>query len=284
MDFKNKKFITIDVEDWFHILDTPVAPPFDTWDSQESCFAKGLNRLLDLLAKHKVSATMFWLGYLAERHPDLVLRCQRENHEIASHGYAHLLAYKVGRKEFREDISKSKRILEDIIQSPVHGFRAAGFSTTNDTSWTFDEVRKAGYLYDSSVFPAARAHGGMKSSAMQPYTFKTSGGELWEFPQSVIEICGKRISLFGGGYLRLCPLPLICWGIHNLKKNNRPLIVYVHPREVLPDHPRMPLSPWRKFKSYCRLKTTYPKLDSLLETGPGDYMTMGQFVKEFTAL
>lgn len=252
---------TIDVEDWFHILDTPAAPTIEQWDAQESRVAKNTQVLLDLMAKHEVKSTMFWLGWAAERNKDLVRVCHAAGHEIASHGYEHVLAYEVGRKAFREDIRRGKEVLEDMIGDEVQGFRAAGFSTRNDTDWTFSEIKAVGYRYDSSVFPSSRGHGGMSDSRLEPHHVHTEHGDLLEFPQSMIAVCGKRISLFGGGYLRLAPLPLIRCGIAQLHKENRPLILYIHPREIDPLHPRLPLSAVRKFKCYNNLKSTLPKLE-----------------------
>lgn len=254
---------TIDVEDWFNILDTPVAPPIEKWGEMESRFEPCLRKLLSLLNKYGQKCTLFWLGWFAERKPNLVLECRDAGHEIGSHGYGHVLAYSVGRAAFREDIRRGKAVLEQIIGEKVHGFRAAGFSTLDDTTWTFEEIKAAGYEYDSSIFPASRGHGGMTSGLLSPHVIQTHAGPLAEFPQSMVTILTKRVSLFGGGYLRLSPPWLIRKGVAFLKKNKCPLIVYVHPREVDPAHPRLPLSALRRFKCYANLHTTYPKLETL---------------------
>ena len=256
---------TIDVEEWFNILDVSGEIPFEKWGEQENRLVPNMEKLLELLRKYDVKATLFWLGFFAEKYPELVRQCAEEGHEIASHGYAHILAYKSGREKFREDICKAKDILENIIQKPVLGFRAAGFSTTDDSTWVFDEIRQAGYLYDSSVFPGSRDNGGIASSPLGDYTIKTPFGDLLEIPQSMITIFGHRLSMFGGGYLRLFPFPLIKWGTKQLQKNNIPLVVYVHPREIDPDHPRLKMSPIRHIKSYINLNTTYNKISRLCE-------------------
>lgn len=258
-------FMTIDVEEWFNILDVSGEIPFEKWEEQENRLVPNMERVLELLRKYNVKATCFWLGYFAERYPDLVRKCAEEGHEIASHGYAHILAYKSGREKFREDITKAKSILESIIQKPVLGFRAAGFSTKDDSTWVFEEVRKAGYLYDSSVFPASRNNGGMASSPLGLYTIHTSAGDLLEIPQSMVTLFGHRLNMFGGGYLRLFPYSMIKWGTKKLQNNNLPLVVYVHPREIDPNHPRLKMSLYRRFKSYVNLKTTYTKLTRLCE-------------------
>lgn len=258
-----QNFMTVDVEEWFNILDIPGEIPFEKWGEQENRLVPNLERILDLFRKYNVKATFFWLGFFAEKYPEWVRRCAEDGHEIASHGYAHILAFKSSRNVFRDDIRKSKDILENIIQKPVTGYRSAGFSTTDDSTWTFDEVRAAGYLYDSSVFPAVRDDGGMVSSPRAIYTMHTSSGDLLEIPQSIVSVFGQRISMFGGGYLRLFPYSMIKWGIKRLHADNLPLVIYVHPREIDPDHPRLKMSCRRKFKSYVNLSTTFKKLTSL---------------------
>lgn len=258
--------LSIDVEDRFHILDSPVVPPIEQWDNLESRIEQNMEKILTTLDKFSVKATFFWLGWVAQRHKMLVRKCFDAGHEIASHGYGHVLTYEVGRNAFRKDICRGKALLEDITGQEVLGFRAAGFSTKDDTQWTFEEIRAAGYTYDSSVFPASRGHGGMLQSQLAPYLINTNAGDLVELPQSMIEIFGKRMSFFCGGYLRIAPKSLIRWGIRKLHREGRPLIVYIHPREIDPDHPRLALPLVRRFKSYVNLETTRPKLERMLGT------------------
>jgi len=257
--------LTVDVEDWFHILDDPAVPAFADWAGLVARLPQNMELLLSLFDEHKVKVTMFWLGWAAEKYPALVRRCADEGHEIASHGYGHVLAYEVGCTLFREDIRRGKKVIEDITGMPVIGFRAAGFGTRPDTPWIFEEIRDADYLYDSSVFPAKRGHGGIADFRIEPHKINTTKGDILEIPQSVVDVFGKRVSFFGGGYLRIAPVFLIKWGISKLQKTNLPLVVYVHPREVDPKHPRLPLTLNRRFKSYVNLKSTIPKLHWLCE-------------------
>jgi polysaccharide deacetylase family protein (PEP-CTERM system associated) len=269
--------MSIDVEDWFHILDCPQAPDISHWEKLECRLEPNLDRLLDLLDRHRLKATFFWLGWEAERHKPLVLRCLKAGHEIASHGYAHVLAFKVGRRAFAEDVRRSKQLLEDITGGPVTGIRVAGFSTTQDTPWTFEEIRAAGFVYDSSIFPSRRGHGGLRDAPLEPQILHTAAGPLAEIPQSMLEFGPVRVSLFGGGYLRLAPLWLIHWGVRRLAAQGRPLVVYLHPREIDPHHPRLPLNWQRRFKCYVNLKSTLPKLKSLCALS--NYLRMDEFAQ-----
>ncbi len=273
--------LSIDVEDWFHILDSPATPRIDAWATLESRVAANMERLLDLLERTRVRATLFWLGWIAERYKNLVRRCMQDGHEIASHGYGHVLAYEVGRDAFREDLARASGILGDITGEAPRGFRAAGFGITDEAEWAFDVIRGVGHDYDSSVFPTARGHGGMARAPLIPHVVETQAGPLVECPLSAVEVAGRRLALFGGGYLRLAPQWLIRWGIDRLWAAGQPLIIYVHPREVDPDHPRLPLSLKRRFKSYVNLKSTLPKLDWLCSEYT--FCTMGELASRIAA-
>ncbi len=273
-DGKTLNAFSCELEDWFHILDSDRVPTIDQWGSLELRVERNTERLLELLEETGVRATFFCLGWIAERLPQLVRRCQRAGHEIGSHGYGHVLAYRVGRKAFRRDVLRSKRILEDITGEEVAGFRSPGFSVTEETRWVFDVVAEAGFQYDASVFPTHHGHGGLHTAPPGPHVLETRHGPLVEIPTSTVQAFGRRMCLFGGGYLRISPLPLIRWGVRKLHAAGQPLILYIHPREIDPDHPRLPL-PWRRrFKCYTNLHTTWPKLRWLCTHYP--FTTMGE--------
>lgn len=263
-----RSIFSIDVEDWYHILDVPSAPSISRWDGLPARVERNFRRLLDLLGERGARATCFFLGYIAERFPDLVREASARGHEIASHGYAHRLLYTMTPAEFREDAVRARKLLEDISGGPVTGYRAAGFSLTADIPWFFDELIAAGYAYDSSAFPAARGHGGMAGARLEPHRKARPAGEIVEFPVTVANVLGKRLCFFGGGYLRLFPYPLVRQMANAVLGEGRPVIFYVHPREIDPDHPRLPMSPARSFKSYVNLRTTERKIRSILADFP----------------
>jgi polysaccharide deacetylase family protein (PEP-CTERM system associated) len=280
MKSNSANVISIDVEDWFHILDSPAVPKLESWSSLESRIERNVEEILTLLDSFSVKVTFFWLGWAAERHKVLVRKCQNAGHEIASHGYGHVLAYKVEPKAFKNDLLKSKKLLEDIIGDQVLGFRTAGFGIKDNTKWAFDVIKETGFRYDSSIFPSMRNHGGIRNSQLGPYTIDTENGPLIEVPMSAVDVMGKRLNLFGGGYLRLSPKWLIRWGIKKLYVAEHPLIVYVHPREIDPDHPRLPLRAIRRFKCYVNLKSTLPKLQWLCKEYK--FCRMRELVAEFS--
>ena len=259
-----KNILSVDVEDWFHILELSSTPNINEWNKFESQVKKNFYTLLDEFDKTDTKVTCFFLGWVADHFPEIVKEACQRGHEIASHGYSHQLIYTQSRQEFSDDIMKTKNLLENISGQTVIGYRAPGFSITKNTTWALDELVKAGYKYDSSIFPASRGHGGISDAKLFPHNIETKYGRIMEFPLSVAIFFKKRICFFGGGYLRLFPYSIIRYMSKRVNKENRPVVYYIHPREIDPNHPRLPMGWKRQFKSYINLKSTMPKLKNLL--------------------
>jgi polysaccharide deacetylase family protein (PEP-CTERM system associated) len=262
-----RSILSVDVEDWFHILDVDATPAVDTWAALDGRVERTFQALLDTFSRHDQQVTCFFLGWVGERYPGLVREAVARGHEIASHGHHHQLVYGQTRAAFGEDLRRAKGVLEDLAGMAVNGYRAPGFSVTTATPWALDEIAAAGHTYDSSVFPASRGHGGLAGAPIHPHRVATPSGELLEFPVSVAPMLGKRICLFGGGYLRLFPWPVIERMARRVVADGRPVVYYLHPREIDPGQPRLPMSRVRRFKTYVNLSTTAGKLERLLEGG-----------------
>jgi len=258
---------SIDVEDWFHIMDLPAAPAMGQWKELPSLVERNAFRLLDLLETAGVRATCFFLGWVAERHPNLVREAAARGHEVASHGYAHDLVYEISPEGFFRDVQRAKRTLEDITGKPVQGYRAPGFSVTTSTPWFFEKLVRAGYKYSSSVFPTHRQHGGFPGFHAGPCVIETSQGPIIEVPISTAKFLRMDICFFGGGYLRLFPYALIEKMMKRVLADGRPVVFYIHPREIDPQHPRLPMPFARRIKTYIGLRGTEAKLRRLLGSG-----------------
>jgi polysaccharide deacetylase family protein (PEP-CTERM system associated) len=259
---------TIDVEDWFNLSGTGHEPPPSEWDGLESRVERNFIEMLDLLEQRKCSATCFFVGYFAQRFKHLVHEARQRGHEIASHSSFHRLVYEQTPEEFFKDAEDSRLLLEDLSGQPVRGFRAPAFSVTKQTPWFFDKLAQAGYSYDSSVFPGVHQTGGCDAPSLAPYSVQTPYGEVVEFPVSAIRVLGTPMCFFGGGYLRLFPYPLTRFMGRRVQQSERPVIFYVHPREIDPDQPRMPLSRRRRFTSYVNLSTTQSKIERIVRDFP----------------
>lgn len=256
---------SVDVEDWFHILDLPNTPKFEEWDALPSRVEANFRHMLRIFEESNVRVTLFVLAWVAERFPEMVKEAHAAGHEIASHGHRHELVYQIGQERFRRDVDYSKKLLEDLIGEAVNGYRAPGFSVTEATPWFFEELAKAGFTYDSSIFPGSRGHGGMKSAPNEPYMVDTEGRSIAEFPISLSNTLGKELYFFGGGYLRFFPYSIIKNRINSVLKEQRPVIFYLHPREIDPAQPRLEMSAKRKFMTYFNISSVEGKMRKIFQ-------------------
>jgi polysaccharide deacetylase family protein (PEP-CTERM system associated) len=143
--------LTLDVEDWFHILELEGGYTREDWGNLESRVESSAGRLLDLLAEHEARGTFFVVGWVAEQHPRLVRRIAEAGHELASHSYWHEVVRRHDRTSLSADLERSKKLLEDLGGAPVRGFRAPGGSITPECAWAFDVIIERGYAYDASI-------------------------------------------------------------------------------------------------------------------------------------
>lgn len=252
------KILTFDIEEWFHLLDNDSTRSEEQWSRYEKRIEGNVGRILDILDSTNTKATFFIIGWIAKTYPELVKRIA-ERYEIGSHTMNHQLVWQQSRKQFREDVTASVKLLEDISGKKVTAFRAPGFSIRESEGWAFEILHDAGITTDCSVFPAHHSHGGMPSySAAGPAIIQYQGVEMKEFPITFHKFAGKNIIYTGGGYFRLCPYRLLKrW----TAQQGDYLMSYIHPRDLDPGQPMIKeLSRLRRFKSYHGIKTAERKL------------------------
>lgn len=261
-----QNILTVDVEDWFHILESDDAPERGRWDGLEARVERNTDRLLELLAEGGAHATFFTVGWVAWKHPELIKRIAAAGHELASHSFWHEVVRRHDRASLAADLAASRRLLEDLTGKPVEGFRAPGNSITPADAWAFELICRAGYTYDASLCPAASSHGGFPSPFKGPHLLRCNAGELVEVPSATFGVGGLRTPYGGGGYVRLFPWSVLRMAIAADNSRGRPTNIYLHPREIDVDQPRMELSAKRRFKYYVGLSSTEPKLRKMMAT------------------
>jgi peptidoglycan-N-acetylglucosamine deacetylase len=262
----------VDLEDWFHSFG--IRSPYEnprTWDDAPSCVVADTETLMRMLDNAGVRGTFLALGWIAERHPDLIRRLAREGHEIGCHTHYHRLVFELTPEEFESDLARSLAVLRDVSGQPVDSFRAPGFSIRDTEMWAFPILRRHGITVDLSIVPARRDHGGMTSFTREPCIIRTTEGDIRCIPNPVMTLLGRRVPFAGGGYLRLFPQWLLAAGFTENHSVNRACVTYIHPRETNVSQPRLPRPPlWRpretiKYqKYYVNLYTTAAKLRFLL--------------------
>lgn len=250
--------LTFDIEEWFHLLDFDATRGEEQWKNFEVRIYDNVDRVLRILEDSDTSATFFIIGWVAKNYPDLVRRIA-EKYQVGSHTMSHQLVWQQGRDAFREDVTSSVKLLEDITGKKVECFRAPGFSIRESEGWAFETLHDLGIQYDCSVFPAHHAHGGMASYPERtPGIIQYQGICIREFPVSFKTIAGHHLVFSGGGYFRLFPYSLIKkWS----RDSSDYLLGYVHPRDLDPGQPVLDGLPMvRKFKSYVGLRDAENKL------------------------
>jgi polysaccharide deacetylase family protein (PEP-CTERM system associated) len=256
--------MTFDVEEWFHILDLPNPPDRSKWTKLASRAQIGLDLFLEALEESNTTCTFFVLGWLAEKDPNLVKKICSSHHEVASHGYSHELISKQCPVDFRDDLRRSKRIIENISGWETIGYRGPGFSITEKNMWAFDIILKEGFKYDSTLYPGRHGHGGIPGCPSVPFKISTRGGLLEEFPVPVVSIGGVGTAFSGGGYFRLFPAFFINKLINLYNRKGRPVVSYFHPRDFDTDVPRISMPINRRLKCYINLSHTLKKLKKML--------------------
>jgi polysaccharide deacetylase family protein (PEP-CTERM system associated) len=257
--------LTVDVEDYFQVsaFRDQVSP--DDWPQFESRVVANTRRVLDVFDDASAIATFFVLGWVAERHPQLVREIAARGHEIACHGYSHQLIYGQSQTVFGEETRRAKQLLEDQAQVAVNGYRAASFSITDASRWALDVLAASGFEYDSSMYPVRHDVYGTAVQAVGPHRIIAPNGKsLIEFPMTTRTVFGMTVPVSGGGYFRLYPYSLSRHLLNKVNEDSEPFVFYMHPWEIDPQQPRIRTSLKSSLRHYTNLDRFEGKLRSLL--------------------
>ncbi len=254
---------TVDVEDYFQVEAFAGIIDRQDWERWPRRVVQNTNRLLDILSDAGVTGTFFTLGWVAQRHPELVRRIVAEGHELASHGSDHFRADKQSPQEFRMDVRRSKAVLEDLAGVSISGFRAPTFSIGFGNRWVYLILAEEGFCYSSSVYPIAHDLYGDANAPRFP--FSPHPGVV-EIPLTTVRVLGRNLPASGGGYFRLLPYRLSRSALRMARRElDLPCVFYIHPWEIDPDQPRQKKASRRsQFRHYLNLSRTEGRLRRLL--------------------
>jgi polysaccharide deacetylase family protein (PEP-CTERM system associated) len=273
--------ITVDLEDWFQVENLRSCFPLPTWNSHELRVEKNTYALLDLFDRHNIQATFFVLGWLAEKFPNLINDIQLQGHEIASHGYNHQICSDLPEPALREDIHRSKIILEDITGKPVLGYRAPNFSITEELVGILGDLD---FKYDSSYnsFALNKRHGragGLFTLSTNNHLVTKNG--LMELPMSNLNVAGRIIPWSGGGFFRFWPSTIFHFGVNRMLKHDDCYIFYCHPWEIDAAQPRaIGIGALSRFRHYLNLDKTLDRLDGFFTRFQGNqFVSCSNYLK-----
>jgi polysaccharide deacetylase family protein (PEP-CTERM system associated) len=258
--------LSVDVEDYFQVGAFATKISRGEWANFPSRVEANTAAMLDLFDAAQVRATFFVLGWVAERHPQVVRAIVAGGHEVASHGYCHTDVTAQTPAAFRVDVRDTKRLLEDIGGTEVLGYRAANFSIGERTSWAFRVLEEEGYAYSSSIYPMRYDRYGAPPTRRAAFT-PDEAGTLIELPLTTVSLLGVSLPCSGGGYFRLWPYALSRWALRRINlQEGRPCIFYVHPWELDPKQPRIDgVSLKSRLRHYTNLGRVEQRLRLLLK-------------------
>jgi polysaccharide deacetylase family protein (PEP-CTERM system associated) len=255
--------ISVDVEDYFQTEAMSSAAPRSKWDSFPARVETNTCALFELFAKHQVRATFFFLGWVADRFPQLVRTAHELGHEVGCHSFWHQPVFRMSAEEFREDTSRARNVIQDAMGAPVRGYRAPNFSINPSVPWAYPILEELGFAYDSSVYPVHHELYGNPHGSRHPYLV---GADLMELPVATWRVCGQNLPVAGGAYLRILPYRLMKSGITAINRNEQvPAVLYMHPWEIDNNQPRLQASWKSRMRQYTGLARMKQKLERLLQ-------------------
>lgn len=257
--------LTFDVEEWYHgNLLSYTEEKMAGFESRVEPAVMDVCEMLDLAG---VKATFFFLGDVAARNPGLVRAVASGGHEIACHGWRHVLLYTIPEDEVGKDLRRAKALLEDISGQPVRGFRAPSWSVSRRAGRLLRLIRECGFEYDSSAFPQGTPIFGVPGIPARPVRLSWWDGDskvsLIEFPPSVAPACGLNVPFGGGLFLRAWPYACIRRWIAGANAKGEPALVYAHPWELDTGLPAL-YSPFKRVARDFNLRSTRPKIQGIL--------------------
>jgi polysaccharide deacetylase family protein (PEP-CTERM system associated) len=222
--------LTVDVEEWYHTCLVPDYVHPQERPELPHELDRLLPELLAMLEEAGRTATFFVLGEVAERLPRRIREIAAAGHEVGSHGHLHLRACERSPQEFVRDLTRSKKILEDLTGEPVLGFRAPEWSLRSLSSPCLPLVAECGFLYDSSLAPCA-------FSGRPTNPRFASRLQWWEGPRELLEFppltFGGPLRLPAGSWTgRLVRPALLVGAVDDHRDDGGLPVAVVHPWEV----------------------------------------------------
>ncbi len=233
----NKKhLLTVLVEDYFHVGAFENLIRERNWTNFEPRYEKNTLKTLDLLDEFDTKATFFVLGWIAEQNPRLIREIVSRGHEVASRGFYHRTLKNLTIEEFREDLRKTNRILEDAAGQKIIGYRSAEKLNYEKDSWIFDVLAEEDFVYDASFLPALKDD----KSKRFAHQIHTNGKIIWEFPYSTRNLGIGLLPISGGNYFRQIPYTIMRKAVQDwTNRYEEPFVMYFHVWEMDAEQPRI---------------------------------------------
>jgi polysaccharide deacetylase family protein (PEP-CTERM system associated) len=258
--------MSVDVEDYFMVEAFAQSVSRSSWPAWPSRVVDNTRRVLDLFDNYNVKATFFFVGWIADKFPELVRDVHSRGHELACHSYWHRTVYSLTHEEFREDTRAAVQAIENAAGVRVQGYRAPSWSITRNSLWALEILGQEGFTYDSSIYPIRHDLYGLPGAQRFPWTFESPNGyKLREFPPATVPFIGQILPGAGGGYLRIFPSGYTRWIFRKFEREyGQRVVVYFHPWELDPEQPRIKEKLRSRFRHYTNLQRMEGRLGGIL--------------------
>lgn len=257
-----RHILTVVLEDYFQVGAFSHLIPSGYWDRFETNLQRDAESVLALLDETSSRATFFTCGWIADNHPEILRRIADAGHEVACQSYFHHAIAELSPDEFRSDVRRSRRAVEDATGQAVRGFRIGRGWVGPQHLWALDVLAEEGFAYDSSY----RAVGGDRAGGVV-HRHATGAGSLWEVPPSGLLLLGRPLLLGGGNYLRQLPDWMMRPRVEGwVSSHAAPLVFYFHSWEMEARQPRIAAATLlQRLRHYRHLEHMPDRIRSYLE-------------------
>jgi polysaccharide deacetylase family protein (PEP-CTERM system associated) len=274
------RVLTIDAEEWFHVCGDDYYSDPRRWGSFEPRFESTFAWILDRLDRGRHRATIFVLGWIADRYPALVREASRRGHEIALHGDSHQRADRLSPEEFRTDLLRGRDRVESAAGSRPTLYRAAEWSIRSPEDLALAVLAAEGFVADASM--TAMPPLGRADNPLGPHRIELPEGSLVEVPPLTGRGFGRRIPAGGSWAFRLLAPARISSFESLYRKRGHPAIFTFHPWEFDPEHPPMEgLAPLVRLTHFARRRLLPERFEAWL--GEERCVALGDVLPELEA-
>jgi polysaccharide deacetylase family protein (PEP-CTERM system associated) len=234
---RGPRVLTVDAEDWFHVCGDGYYDDPRRWDAFAPRIETTLGALFATLERGGHRATVFFLGWVARRYPDLVREAARLGHEVGVHGDLHRRADEMTEAEFEADLLRAQESLERASGRRAETHRAAEWSIRGAGSPALRSLALSGIRCDASTMPVPPL--GPADGPTGPHRIAEDGWALTEIPPLTGRAFGRRLPLGGAWPFRLLPEARLARAEDAVRARGEPAVFTVHPWELDPAHPAM---------------------------------------------
>jgi polysaccharide deacetylase family protein (PEP-CTERM system associated) len=260
------RVLTIDVEDWFHVCGDDYYSDPRGWDRFVPRVETTMALLFRAIERGGHRATLFFLGWIAARYPDLVREAVRRGHEVGVHGDLHRRADEMDAEEFRADLLAASAKIQAAGAPPPRVHRAAEWSIRRAADPALEVLAREGYACDASMTRVPPLGDAANDPGPQKIGFGEAGPVIVEMPPLTGAGFGRNLLMGGGWAFRMFPPGRVAATESGFRDRGWPAIFTFHPWEVDPDHPPMEgISPLGRLVHFYRRASTLERLERWLD-------------------